>query len=233
MQSTSTYPTVGELAADRPMAVRALQRHGIDYCCNQQSLEAACAEHGLTVKDLLDEVRRDEIEDSVPPKWEERPLPELIDYIVELYHKPLDTDLPRLDMLARKVLAAHALGHRDQLAAVLHTFEGLREAIEHHMDHEEHALFPWIRSGQKPSLEMPIHGMELEHESASWMLKKLRELTDNYKLPADASESWRALWHGLESMEARLLEHQRIEDEILFPRVLAEQRAKASGKAGA
>jgi regulator of cell morphogenesis and NO signaling len=62
--------------------------------------------------------------------------------------------------------------------------------------------------------------MEHEHVSAGQALRRLRELTDDYEVPAEACTTWRALWHGLADLEKELHQHIHLENNILFPRAL-------------
>jgi regulator of cell morphogenesis and NO signaling len=63
--------------------------------------------------------------------------------------------------------------------------------------------------------------MEAEHESAGSALRRMRELTDGYQVPAAACNTWRALWHGLDALESSMHQHIHLENNILFPRALA------------
>ena len=62
--------------------------------------------------------------------------------------------------------------------------------------------------------------MEQEHEAVGAMLRRLRELTDDYTVPAEACNTWRALWVGLADLERALHEHIHLENNILHPRAL-------------
>jgi regulator of cell morphogenesis and NO signaling len=221
MQTTQTPQTIAGLTADQPLAIRALERHGIEFCCGgSQPLQQACAEKGIDVAKLLEEVRQDESAAVPAPDWSSRPLSELIDHILEHYHKPLDTELPRLEALMRKVIEVHGPTHPELFAPVFHAFETLREQLDHHMQLEETALFPWIRAGQRMGKNEPLDSLRLEHESEGWLLQRLRLLTDDYRVPAEACPNWKALWQGLEALEQSLLEHTRLESQVLIPRSL-------------
>ena len=66
--------------------------------------------------------------------------------------------------------------------------------------------------------------LEKEHENAGQLLAKLRKATDNYTLPPDACPTFKALYDGLQQMEADLHQHIHLENNILFPRVLDLER---------
>ncbi len=89
------------------------------------------------------------------------------------------------------------------------------------MAKEEQILFPMIRRGHGAMAAGPISVMEHEHDSAGNALRRLRKLTGEFSVPADACNTWRALWHGLSALEQALHEHIHLENNILFPRALA------------
>jgi regulator of cell morphogenesis and NO signaling len=94
---------------------------------------------------------------------------------------------------------------------------------------EEQALFPYIEameSGESRAscfgtVANPIRMMMLEHESAGELLGKLRTITNDYALPADACLSFRALYERLVDLEGDLHRHIHLENNLLFPRAVA------------
>ena len=89
-----------------------------------------------------------------------------------------------------------------------------------HMAKEEQILFPMIRRGEGASADGPVTMMLHEHDDAGAALKRLRELTNNYEVPAEACNTWRALWHGLAALEDDMHRHIHLENNILFPTAL-------------
>ena len=49
----------------------------------------------------------------------------------------------------------------------------------------------------------------------------MRTITGNYEPPADACNTYRALFDGLKELEADLHQHIHLENNILFPRAAA------------
>jgi len=217
--------TIGEIAVAYPGATRVFARHGIDYCCGGgKPLVETCATKQLDADDLLDEIRRELTSTTASPdRWADRPLGELIDHILVTYHRPLAEELPRLDAMARKVRETHGDKKPAVLSELASTMHDLRHELEQHMLKEEEILFPMIRRGQGASAEGPIACMEHEHEDAGSALARLRALTDDYRVPAEACTTWRALWHGLAELETAMHEHIHLENNILFPRALGSR----------
>ncbi len=218
----SIESTVGQIATEHPLATRIFGRHGIDFCCGGgRSIREACEAKGLDTDSILEEIRNQLAESDADLEcWDEAPLSDLVDHILAAYHRPLDEELPRLEQLARKVHRVHGERHPEVLPELLSTYLGLKAELQDHMMKEEQVLFPMIRQGQGFMADGPISVMESEHESAGDALKRLRKLTNGYRVPDEACNTWRALWHGLGALETALHEHIHLENNILFPRAL-------------
>jgi len=216
--------TVGQIAAQHPLTARVFARHDIDYCCGGgRTLRDACQERGLDTETVVEEILK-ELESSNAPnehQWDQAPLGDLIDHIVEVYHGGLYEELPRLELMARKVLDVHRDKAPEMLPELLSVYLGLKSELDQHMAKEERILFPMIKQGRGAMTGAPISVMKHEHDSAGVALRRLRELTNGYEVPAEACNTWRALWHGLAALEDSLHEHIHLENNILFPRALA------------
>lgn len=214
--------TVADLLAYDPRSERLLQRHGIDVCCGgKQRLETALGRAGITLESVLAELAAPEPEPDGDRDWTGAPLPELVDHVLARYHRPLDAELPRLQALAEKVHRVHRDKDPERFDAILETVSSLHADLVDHMGKEERVLFPLIAGGGGAGAAMPIQVMGMEHEQATGLVERLRELTDGYAVPEQACRSWRGLWEGLAELDADLERHIRLEDEVLFPRALA------------
>jgi len=214
---------VGQIATEYPMATRVFSRHNIDFCCGGGvALESVCAKKGLEVQTILDEINS-ELSDNenTEVRWDQESLPALIEHILAVYHRPLDEELPRLEAMARRVVEVHGEKMPQILPQILSTYLMLKTELEQHMSKEEQILFPMILQGQGCMAEGPIEVMHEEHDNAGEALQKLRELTDNFTVPEEACNTWRALWHGLEALEDSLHKHIHLENNILFPGALS------------
>lgn len=214
--------SVGAVATEHPLATRVFARHGIDFCCGGgRPLADICEEKGLPVEQMLAEIETEiSAADKESVRWDEEPIPALIEHIVRTFHEPHREELPRLVAMAKKVNNVHGHRNPDALAGIEHTIMALRAELEQHMMKEEQILFPMIASGQGAMAGGPISVMEQEHVEAGEMLRRLRELTDDYTLPEDACNTWRALWAGLEDFERAVHEHIHLENNILHKRAL-------------
>jgi regulator of cell morphogenesis and NO signaling len=223
MEAIQTAQIVGDIAAAFPAVRRVFDRHGIDYCCGgRRSLEEASRQSGVAVAELIDEIRHELGRGTTSPEalWNEAPLHQVIDHILERYHAPLREEMPRLEAMARKVLEVHGPKDPARFQAIVLTFVALKDDLVQHMEKEEQILFPWIRSGRGESAGPPIRVMHMEHDAAAELLSRLSELTDEYTVPAEACATWRALWEGLAELDDELKRHIHLENNVLFPRAL-------------
>ena len=123
-------------------------------------------------------------------------------------------------------MAAHVENH-SELSELQQAFAALRAELEPHMFKEEQILFPAIRqlehAASRPNFHFgtvnnPIRMMEHEHDAAGNGLTRIRELTDGFRPPADACNSYRVLLDALRKLEFDLHQHIHKENNILFPR---------------
>jgi regulator of cell morphogenesis and NO signaling len=220
-QPLSNTTTLAELAVTHPAASRVFHRHGLDFCCHgRRPLADACAERGLTPAGVMAEIEGEEAAAPDLPRWDERPIPELVHHIVGFYHQRLRVELPELASMAAKVEARHA-----EKASCPH---GLRahleqtyQAVLEHLAKEEQVLFPMILTGRGRMAAGPIHVMEAEHDDHADNLRETRRLTNDLVAPEEACPTWRALYVRLAAFEAELMDHIHLENNVLFRRVLA------------
>ena len=66
--------------------------------------------------------------------------------------------------------------------------------------------------------ETPIAQMNEEHSIIKKQLKKLRDMTRNYRAPESACRSCRRFYHELKALDFRLSEQIYLERDVLFPR---------------
>ena len=217
---------IAKLATRHPGTIRVFQQHGIDFCCQGgRPLAAACEEKGIAFETLRDELAAAAAGPAGETRdWDEAPLGELIDHILDRYHQRLREDLPRLDAMAAKVLSVHGEKHPETLPALAATVQALRAELESHMLKEEQVLFPAVRALEEgggapaPWLSAPIAMMEDEHDVAARALAELRRLTGAFQPPAGACTTFRGLYHGLAELESDTHRHIHLENNVLFPR---------------
>lgn len=226
--------TLKEIAVTLPGSTRVFEKFGLDYCCGgAQTLSAACEKANLAPVALLEALEQVQDLPSVQPDWITLPLGDLVQHLLDTHHIFTRTELARLEKLMDKVRGVHGVRHPElvKAEAVLHS---LQQDLSQHLVKEERVLFPYITAldaalaAGKPApvpmfgtVRNPIRMMSLEHDTAGELLRELRHITNEYALPADACGSFRALYQGLQELEADLHQHIHLENNLLFPRAIA------------
>jgi regulator of cell morphogenesis and NO signaling len=230
---TYTGRTIRDIALASPETTRVFEELKIDYCCGgRKPLTEACLAAGLDplmVAQKIDSAIAAHKQNRVPHA-EDRPVSELVDHIIATHHVFTASEIERLRPLMEKVRSRHG-EHHPELNALQVVFEALADSLAPHMRKEEMVLFPYIKALAAAeenhaapaapmfgTVENPIRMMMAEHDTDGERLRKLREISNDYTLPADACPSFTALYAGLEDLERDLHQHIHLENNVLFPR---------------
>jgi regulator of cell morphogenesis and NO signaling len=240
--SVATEKTVRELAAENPAATRIFEKLGIDYCCGgNQSLDEACQKAGVSVAEVIASLEGVEQAASIEQtarEWNDEPLSELIAHIKNTHHKYTREEIVRLYALLEKVCSVHGKNH-PELVGIRDIFLGLSQELTTHLMKEEMVLFPYIIRMEEAVLQKepilpapfgtvknPVAMMEHEHDSAGDALRAMRQASHGYAPPADACVSYQTLYRAMAVFESDLHQHIHLENNILFPRAIAMERAR-------
>ena len=222
--------SLGTIAVNVPGATALFRELDIDFCCGgARTLSAAAQAKNLDVaavearlQALLDE-KPETVADDSDSYWLQAPYEEMTAFIIKRYHDTHRAQLPELIELAQTVERVHA-ERAECPKGVAAELQAIYADLSQHMMKEEQILFPMINAGNYAMAQMPIRVMEMEHEEMGNQLEVLKSLTNNFTPPADACNTWRALYSGAAQFADDLIMHTHRENNILFPRVLAEVR---------
>lgn len=186
------------------------------------ALADACEKRGLDTDVVISEIEQTMAapEASAVERWDSKPVAELVNHIVKQYHEPLHEELPRLEAMVRKVYRVHGDKEPVMLGSLLETYLHLKAEVDEHLREEEEVLFPAIVAGKDKPAPL-LNAFVDDHTSVGADLKRIREITGDFVVPAAACNTWTALWHGLAALETDLHEHIHLENNVLFPRVTA------------
>ena len=224
---------VRDIAVEYPTSIPVLERFGIDFCCGgKHTLAEACTRRAVDVDPVLQELELQRQKTSAPEvQWQSAPLKELVDYIVTRHHAFTREQIQLIGGLMAKVEARHGADH-PEVSQIAKVFAVVSAELAHHFVCEETILFPYIGKldGGQPavlppmfgSVAQPIARMMADHDQAGGELRELRSLTNDYTPPTAACTTWRALYRALEDLEQDLHQHIHLENNILFPRTLAQ-----------
>lgn len=214
---------MGELVAERPGRSRIFQALNIDFCCQgSRTLREACQRRGVAADVAVEQLEAELSDQSAPlENPAELPPAELAAYIVDTHHSFLRRELPRLHAMAERVAQVHG-SHTPALVEMFRVFVGMEAELAEHMMKEEQILFPAIvtmsRGESVPrDLDGPIQCMLHEHEDVGAALARLRTLSQGFHPPADACNTYRALFAGLHDLEEDVHRHVHLENAVLFP----------------
>lgn len=213
---------VGDLAVAIPGATAVFRRHKIDFCCGGgRSLDEACAVRGVdadVVVSALAQLQQARV--PAAEDWAARPVADLVEHIETQFHEKHRSDLPELIRLASRVEHVHAEHPACPRGLAAALKETLAE-LDMHMRKEEEILFPMIRRGMGRMAGAPISVMQSEHDEHGERLRRLESLAHGLVLPPGACNTWRATYAGLQAFIDDVMEHIHLENNLLFPRVLA------------
>lgn len=228
--------TVREVAVQLPQSTRLFERLNIDYCCGgNRPLIDACDSAGVKVDnviEMLTALEQPEASQSGTVDFQKASLSELIAYIVETHHIFTRSEMARIEALSAKVIGAHSANH-PELLKMANLFQRLCAELKPHMFKEEQVLFPYIVAMEQAdsqgqpcpfapfgTVKNPIRMMTSEHDSAGDILRELRAVTGDYRVPPDGCISYQTLYQALEDFEKDLHQHIHLENNILFPRAV-------------
>lgn len=232
----SSEMTVREVAALVPESTRLFETLKIDYCCGgNRPLTEACASAGVEVDNVMAQLSalgKSGAGDTATPDFQKLSLTELITHILETHHVFTKAEMRRIQALVEKVIGAHGANH-PELLTVGELFQRLCVDLNPHMFKEEQVLFPYIvamdqaETKDQPipfapfgTVKNPIRMMMTEHDTAGDILRKLRAVTSDYRVPSDGCISYQTLYQALEGFEKDLHQHIHLENNVLFPKAV-------------
>ncbi len=226
--------TLGQIAAKDLRKAEIFKKYGLDFCCGgKKTVKAACAEKGLDVARIEQELQdADKNPTARPLPYGDWSLDFLADYIVNTHHSYVKKSLPDLITYSAKVASVHG-DHHPELLRINQLVVEVNAELSAHLVKEEKVLFPYVkelvaakeknqhaRAAHFGSVQTPINRMEVEHELVGKNMAEIRTLSNNYALPEDACASYSLLYKMLAEFEDDLFTHIHLENNILFPKAL-------------
>ncbi|EIJ82218.1 iron-sulfur cluster repair di-iron protein [Bacillus methanolicus PB1] len=224
---------IGEIVTSFPKAADLFKTYKIDFCCGgNRPLGEALKERNLTAEEILKQLTELYKQTSNSNKnvknWSQASYSELVDHIIQKHHRYLAEELPQLSPYVTKVMRVHGARHPHLLQ--IHTlYNQLKTELEQHTIKEEIESFPFILQFEEnrtmenyEKMKQVVADLVQEHDTAGDIIKEIREITSDFTPPQDACKTYQLVYKRLEALETDLFEHIHLENNILFPRVLAE-----------
>ena len=225
----SSSEKIGDIVSRFPKASEIFTEYGIDFCCGgQRPLLEAIEEKGFDESDVLgrlgDSYQDIRGQDRKDVDWRTESAPKLMDHLVNTHHVHLRTELPQLSDLLTTILRVHGASHGEVLSKVYRLFHNLKMDIDQHLIQEEEIVFPVIRDYVKnPTASQLARIVDLNgelmkvHDGAGDILKKLRRVTDQYRVPEDVCSTYETTYKKLKDLETDLFQHIHLENNVLIP----------------
>lgn len=230
--------TLAELAIHIPDSIHLFERYDLDYYRNgKQTFKEACSEKGLSYAELDAELAHLQSRSGKHSlTLEDMSIDRLIDFINGQYHSNETQILSFIHNSILQLLNSKSCdaAHLKMLAQVEQQFGTLKKKLILHCEKEDEILFPYIRRllelrRDKTSLSQqtisiiknPIRILEAEHVQAAEILAGIKRTAEHFSIPADAPEEYMMLMQSLRKFEHDLHMHLHIENNILFPKLIA------------
>ena len=233
--------TIGEFVAQDFRTAAVFSKYGIDFCCKgNRTLEEVCDKKEISPEELLEQLNTVlATKNDAGIDFKSWPLDLLADYIEKTHHRYVEEKIPVLLQFLDKLCKVHGGAH-PELFEINELFIGCAGELTQHMKKEELILFPFIKKMVKATLsheaiqapgfgtvQNPIAMMMEEHEAEGDRFVKIASLTNNYTPPADACNTYRVTFAMLNEFEQDLHKHIHLENNILFTKAVALEKAFA------
>jgi len=234
--------TVAEIVINDFRTAEIFKKHGIDFCCGgRRKVLQVCDEKQLNIAVIENEIQ--DLKNRIGDKrynFNEWSLSFLIDYILNIHHAYIYSNLNLISELTDKVAKTYAENH-PEVIEINFLWVKLVTELNHHLKKEELVLFPYIRSLEKyqkgelkqfphtqfGSVKSPMRVEEQEHEIVGNLIFEMEHISEGFMLPEYACTSYRMLYGMLKQFRDDLQQHMHLENNLLFPKaVLLEEKLK-------
>jgi regulator of cell morphogenesis and NO signaling len=230
--------TLKELAIHVPASIRLFEQYELDYYCRgERTLREACLEKGLAFDAVDAELSalREAPQIVFSFTLEDMSTERLADFINGRYHSNERHILNGVKERIAGLLNDPDCNHRALLEELQNVFGRLSSHLLGHSEREDIALFPLMRRvaavernrmlkvsrSDNEEMVSAIHALQNEHAEIVALLDELKVAARRYLVPTDASPEYGELIHELALFEQDMHMHLHIENNILFPRLLA------------
>lgn len=149
------------------------------------------------------------------PSIDESPSPVslLLSRVVHDHRALLRDELPRLEQMARKVVAVHGAKEPERLLGVLQCVCELRGEFDGHLRGMEREILPAVQSGGRPGQEA-LGQLRQALGRMEERVVRLCSLTTGFSVPAGACATWTALWSSLGTFVPTVRRHLEAGKEL-------------------
>ncbi len=231
--------TIAEIVVSDYRTADVFKKHGLNYCCGGKiPFREACAIKNINASALifeLEEATRN-IRLSNTIEFSSWSMEFLIDYIVNIHHSYLYTNLPLIETGLLSFVNSHKKQH-PELENILAVFTEIASVLIQHNREEEEEIFPYIKQMANTfrrretygslfvkTLGKPLYTFEKQHAVIADLLQEMRRLTNNYEFPGNACTNHQVMFRKLHELDNDLVQHKHLENNILFPKAIAMEQ---------
>ncbi len=213
--------TLAQIVAEHGVAAPVFQRREIDcFRRGAATVAEACRDLHLDPDEVFAQLEA--AITAAPRRDDPRQLPDaaLVTHIVERHHAYERSALPYIVSLLSKVAGFY--GKRNaKLSALCDAGHELADTLDAHLEEEERGLFPALLAGAPRSevVRGELEEMNRHHCAVALLLARIRWLADGFAAPEWGGRSYQVLMEELEALEEDVMEHMRLENYVLFPRL--------------
>jgi len=224
--------TIGEIVAQNYKTASIFSKLGIDFCCKGNRTISEVCENKNIKEDYLLNLIVNSSATSENNDYNSWAIDVLTDYIEKTHHRYVEEKSTIILTFLNKLKKVHGEKH-PELFEINNLFKTSIAELTQHMKKEELLLFPYIKKMVQTSLtntainkatfgniENPINMMKHEHENEGERFEKISQLTNDYKPPADACNTYKVTFAMLNEFQEDLHKHIHLENNILFPKAI-------------
>jgi len=224
--------TIGSIVAEDIRVASIFQKYGLDFCCGgNKTLQVACLAQDIDIESIISELNEVNKIEGEKIDYQSLELDELVTYIIQTHHRYINEKGPITAQFIEKVAHVHGERHHETVE-IARIFKELLSELGPHMMKEEKVLFPYIMnlvkmekgeissSSFRQFVSNPIRVMMMEHDKAGDMLKSIKKISNNYSVPVDACNTYKAAFSNLQEMSDDIILHIHLENNILFPKAV-------------
>ncbi len=223
MNYTNKNISIGEVVTAIPAAARIFKDFGIDYCCGgHRFLADVIQDQNINQAEIYEQLKqaaenRQQEYEGFKNRFDEMSPAVLSAYIEDTHHVYLRRALPETADLLDTIVRVHGKNHRE-LYEIYRLFGRLKTDLEQHLLKEENLLFPILDKALNNREEAAALTEEIitEHEAAGEILRELRKVSQDYRVPEDGCNTYRKAYSLLEELEQDLHQHIHLENNILL-----------------
>jgi len=228
---------IGDIAARDSRKADVLIKYGIDFYCNgKQTLSQAIQSKGLISDQITEQLALYNDADILPSRnmayWN---IGFLCEFVVQTHHNYVKNTATMLKEYGEIAVKNHHKNH-PELQGIHEMLKFVLDEMHVHMEKEETEIFPAMKklwnmyvhpekiNLKDSSAKKILNGfvdLEKEHAAVWKQIETIKRMTHGYSAPNDACVTYQIYITKLKEFEDDLMNHVHIENNILFPKVLA------------